>query len=61
MDHEGDQPEAGPRIPGIEFTKAALRDLRNIPARDRDPILARLEAFAIDPSSPQHAWVITGS
>jgi hypothetical protein len=30
MDHEGYQPEAGPRIPGIEFIKAALRDLRNI-------------------------------
>ncbi len=52
MSEAGDEPVSS--IPGIEFAKPALRELRKLPARDRDRILERLEAFAGDPSSPQH-------
>ena len=38
----------------LTFSRAARRDLRALPARDRERVLDRLDAYAADPEAPGH-------
>ncbi len=46
----------------IEWTTRAIRDMRRLPVRDRDRIIARIEQFAGDPTSlVRQVTQLTGS
>ncbi len=38
----------------LTFSRSARRDLRGIPAGDRERLLDRLDAYAADPEAPGH-------
>ena len=46
----------------IEWTRKAVKDMRSLPARERNRIIAKIEQYADDPASHAHQVVmLTGS
>lgn len=46
----------------IEWTPKAVKDMRTLPTRERNRIIARIEQYADDPASHAHQVVmLTGS